>query len=202
MSCWTLEIPDWTPTHPGGQRASCSSRCPSAWRSTAGGREASAWSRRPQKFPSARTTSGSRGKVKRGGRGACRFTGLRLCEDTYRKVDKTRVVQIIMLQGCERGSGVYDSVTGKERHQNKEKQGQKRYKDFSEGQWWGRRRQWEGEHGVRKERVMKQQEKGREEKGWGLDSPSPPVPSQWGHNTHTHTHTYCLNTLINATLLS
>lgn len=49
--------------------------------------------------------------MRRGGRGACRFTGLRLCEDTYRKVDKTRVVQIIMLQGCERGSGVYDSVT-------------------------------------------------------------------------------------------
>lgn len=111
VSYWTLEIPGWTPTHPGGQRASCSSRCPSAWRSTAGGREVSAWSRRPQKFPSARTTSGSRGKVRRGGRGACRFTGLRLCEDTYRKVDKTRVVQIIMLQVCERGSGVYDSVT-------------------------------------------------------------------------------------------
>lgn len=68
----------------------------------------SAWSRRPQKFPSARTTSGSRGKVRRGGRGACRFTGLRLCEDTYSNVDKTRVVQIIMLQVCERGSGVYD----------------------------------------------------------------------------------------------
>lgn len=49
--------------------------------------------------------------MRRGGRGVCRVTGLRLCEDTYRKVDKTRVVQIIMLQGCERGSGVYDSVT-------------------------------------------------------------------------------------------
>lgn len=48
--------------------------------------------------------------MRRGGRGACRFTGLRLCEDTYRKVDKTRVVQIIMLQGCERGSSVYESV--------------------------------------------------------------------------------------------
>lgn len=49
--------------------------------------------------------------MRRGGRGACRFTGLRLCEDTYSNVDKTRVVQIIMLQVCERGSGVYDSVT-------------------------------------------------------------------------------------------
>lgn len=49
--------------------------------------------------------------MRRGGRGVCRFTGLRSCEDTYRKVDETRVVQILMLQGCERGSGVYDSLT-------------------------------------------------------------------------------------------
>lgn len=89
--------------------------------------------------------------MRKGGRGVCRFRGLRFCEDTYRKVDKTWVVQIIMLQGCERGSGIYESVTawvewvsmwtGKERPEHKEKQGQKRYKDFSKGQWWGRGRQ-------------------------------------------------------------
>lgn len=45
-----------------------------------------------------------------GGRGVCRFTGLRLCDDAYRKFDKTWVEQIIMLQGCERGSGIYDNV--------------------------------------------------------------------------------------------
>lgn len=48
--------------------------------------------------------------MRKGGKGVCRFRGLRFCEDTYRKVDKMWVVQIIKLQGCERGSGIYDSV--------------------------------------------------------------------------------------------
>lgn len=75
--------------------------------------------------------------MRRDGRGVCRFTELRLCEDAYRKFDKTWVVQIIMLQGCERGSGIYDNVMvwvrmgvnvgqGKKEHQNTKKNKDKR----------------------------------------------------------------------------
>jgi len=81
-------------------------------------------------------TIAKQGEVRRGGRGACRFRGLRLCEDTHRKVDKTWEVQIIVLQGCERGSGCDDRVTawvewesmwtGKERHQNTKENKDKR----------------------------------------------------------------------------
>lgn len=124
--------------------------------------------------------------MRRGGRGVCRFRGLRLCEDTYRKVDKTWVVQIIVLQGCERGSGFYDRVTawvssmwaGKERHQNTKKNKDKRGITFLAKDSGGGGDDNEKENMVLETRVMKQQEKGKQEKGWGLDSPSPPIPSQ------------------------